>query len=207
MHIANCDHYVSEIAEHESPDGHSAKLSHWRIAAETDYALCRKFADKHQARLPRTLRSQRIGWEGIVGKNFGVLLPNSSLDDDEPRRWHREKDAWRIYIRSSNNIVPLSHAERERFRMLVLPDAAEDWIELLRMATRETLYDIAYDVSPVFMDDSGEPTQDRTGYFVQAVGSAPSACSILRLDACGFGETPESAARDLCRRWLAGPAA
>ncbi len=177
------------------------------MTAVTDYALCRQLADKHQARLPRTLRSQRVGWDNATGKNFGVLLPNSSLDDDEPRRWHREKDVWRIYIRSSDSIVPLSHVERERYRMLVLPDAAEDWIELLRMAMREMLYDIAYDVSPVFVDDSGEPTRERTGYFVQAVGAAPSARPTLRLDACGFGQTPESAARDLCRRWLAGPVA
>lgn len=78
-----------------SPDvlgvpGQSA-IDVWYQAAEADYALCRRFADGFDARLPRSLRAQRVGWEREGKPVYGILIPDPPGTNLRSRRIARSR--------------------------------------------------------------------------------------------------------------------
>ena len=93
----------------------------WHQAAEADYRLCRRFADGFDARLPRSGRSARVGWERDGRSVYGILLP-----DPLPAMQTPGGD-WYLYYVWGETLFRRTRKERETLKMLVLPDGTDDW--------------------------------------------------------------------------------
>jgi hypothetical protein len=71
------------------PDGPLSPTTaeRWQRAAEADFRLCREFAQRYHARLPRTLRCRRVGWEVYGFPHCALMVPDDArpetLTDDE----------------------------------------------------------------------------------------------------------------------------
>ena len=177
------------------PAGPSA-VDEWHENAEADYGLCRLFADRFGARLARSGRSQRLGWERSGRSVYGILLPDpmptASLAGDE----------WYVYYVWGETLFHRTRKEREQTQMLVLPDAAEDWAALLRQAVRDDVYDVRYEVQPHYVNGLGDVEREPSGYEFRLSAFAPPPAAPSPFSISGLGETPNKAARDACRRWL-----
>ena len=171
-------------------------VDEWHERAESDYSLCRLFADRFDARLARSERSQRVGWERSGRSVYGILLP-----DPVPAA-SPTADDWYMYYVWGETLFHRTRKEREQTRMLVLPDAAEDWAELLRQAVREDVYGVRYEVQPHYVNALGDVEGEPCGYEFRLSAFAPPPAVPSPFSASGLGETPENAARDACRRWL-----
>ena len=168
----------------------------WLGLAKDDYRLCREFALRFDARLSRSLRSQRVGWESYGHLHFALLLP-------DPSHLDRLSDGgWYLYYAAGESMFRRTHAQCEQLRMLVLAESAEDWAELLRQALRERVFDVRYEVVPDYIDPAGETGHTATGSVFALEAYAPQATETTPLRIAGAGTTPEQAAREACRRWL-----
>jgi len=186
---------ISEpLAPHvKSADATTADV--WFEIAEEDNRICRLFERRHNARLSRSSRSQRVAWE-VHGENcFGVLLPDLrpplSLKADE----------WYLFHVSHELLLHRSIVERELVQMIILPETAEDWVELLRQSTSHMVFDLRFEVTPQYINALGEIDNSRCGFQIVIEAYAPNTnCRGLCLS--GIGGTPEAAARDACCKWL-----
>ncbi len=181
-----------------SPDltqpGQSA-IDVWSKAAEADYALCRRFADGFGSRLPRSLRAQRVGWERDGRPVCGILIP-----DPLPAGG----GDWYIYYVWGETLFRRTEKERAQRRMLVLPEAAEDWAELVRQALAAEVFDVRFAIAPHHFDAFGDYAHAPSGYEFTLSAHGPQAAVTSALALSGTGPTPEAAARDAARRWLDG---
>ena len=171
-------------------------VDRWHESAASDYRLARLFADRFDARLARTERSQRAGWNRDGRSVYGILLPDplpplNSMDDD-----------WYVYYVWGETLFHRTRAEREKLRMLVLPGGVEDWAELLRLALHDEVFQVRYEVKPHFMNGLGDVETAPCGYEFILSAFAPATASVSDFELAGTGETPEAAAREACTRWL-----
>lgn len=169
----------------------------WYKAAEADYMLCRRFADGFDARLPRSLRAQRVGWEREGKPVYGILIPDPLLSQAGTQ------GEWYLYYVWGETLFRRTEKERQQRKMLVLPEAAEDWAELLRQAHAAEVFDVRYTVAPHHVNALGDYEHVPCGYefTLSAHGPQPAAVTST-LSISGTGPTPEGAARDAARRWL-----
>ena len=168
----------------------------WYLAAEADYKICRHFADSFDARLHRSLRSQRVGWERQEQPIYGILIP------DPLRPSPAAGDDWYLYYVWGETLFRRSAKERAQRRMLVLPEATEDWAELLRQALRSEVFDIRYSVAPNHVNALGDMEHAPSGYEFTLTAHGPHGAVTSPLLLSGTGDTPEAAARDAARHWL-----
>lgn len=172
-------------------------VDRWHTSAEADYTLARLFADRFKARLDRTEHSRRVGWDRAGRNVYGILLP-----DPLPPA-HLTDDDWYIYYVWGEALFRRTRAEREKVSMLVLPDCVEDWTELLRRAVRGDVFDVRWGVSPQYVNAMGESETVSSGYEFTLSACAPPTAAACAFDLVGVGDTPDAAARNACRRWLA----
>ena len=168
----------------------------WYQAAESDYKLCRRFADQFDARLPRSLRSQRVGWEREEKPVYGILIP------DPLRPSPATGDEWYLYYVWGETLFRRSEKERAQRKMLVLPEATEDWAALLRQALRGEVFDVRYCIAPHYVNAFGETENEPSGYEFTLTAHGPHTVVRSSLAVSGLGATPEAAAREAARRWL-----
>lgn len=178
-----------------SVPGQSA-IDVWYQAAEADYALCRRFADHFDARLRRSLRSQRVGWERDGRAVYGILIPDPQTPSPVAG------GDWYLYYVWGETLFRRSEKERTQRKMLVLPEATEDWAELLRQALREDVFDVRYGVAPHHVNALGETEHEACGYEFTLSAHGPHTAVTSSLSLVGLGATPEAAAREAARRWL-----
>jgi hypothetical protein len=167
----------------------------WYQAAEADYKLCRRFADQFDARLRRSLRSQRVGWEREGKPVYGILIPDPLLPSP------LTGEEWYLYYVWGETLFRRSEKERAQRRMLVLPEATEDWAELLRQALRGEVFDVRYGVAPHHVNAFGDREHEPSGYEFTLTAHGPHAVTSA-LAVSGVGATPEAAAHEAARRWL-----
>ena len=165
----------------------------WYRAAAADYTLCRRFADKFDARLGRSLRSQRVGWEREEKPVYGILIPDPQMP--------ATGGEWYLYYVWGETLFRRSEKERTQRKMLVLPEATEDWADLLRQALRDEVFDVRYSVTPHHVNALGETEHQPTGYEFILTAHGPHRVVRSSL-ASGIGVTPEAAAREAAGRWL-----
>ncbi len=168
----------------------------WLGVAKADYRLCRVFAQRFCARLPRSLRSQRVGWEAYGHFRFALLLPDASSFDC------LAQSDWYLYYTTGESLFRRTRAQREQLEMLVLAESAEDWAELLRQALQDRVFDVRYEIVPNYLDASGEIGHTASGFVFVLEAYAPQATGTTPLRIAGAGATPEQAAREACLRWL-----
>ena len=169
----------------------------WHQAAAADDALCRRFARDFGARLPRTLRSQRVAWVRRGQPGYGLLLPDYLSGPQ------LNAGDWCIFYVWGESLFHRSLAERERLEMLVLAESVDDWAELLRQALPGPASDVRYRVTPQYLDAFGEVQAAASGWqFALETCAPPSAVCVAPVQMTGTGGTPEAAARNACRRWL-----
>ena len=173
-----------------------SEADRWHAAAVADYAPTRVFADRFDARLDRTERSRRVGWDRDGRSVYGLLLPDPLPADP------RTGNDWYIYYVWGETLFRRTRRERDALQMLVLPDSAEDWAELLRRAVRETVFDVRWSVAPHFVNVLGEIETLPSGYEFTLSACAPPTAAAPDFAVSGLGETPDAAARDACLRWL-----
>lgn len=170
-------------------------VDRWHTSAEADYRLARLYADRFDACLDRTERSQRVGWDRDGRSVYGILLPDplpsAPLTDD-----------WYIYYVWGETLFRRTRREREKLGMLVLPDGVEDWAQLLRRAVRDHIFDVRWALTPQYVNALGEVETVPSGYEFILSACAPPTAAVCAFRAAGIGETPEAAARDACLRWL-----
>ena len=183
-----------EVLENPVP-GQSA-IDVWYKSAEADYALCRRFADGFNARLPRSLRAQRVGWEREGKPVYGILIPDPLLPSAGTQ------GEWYLYYVWGETLFRRTEKERTERKMLVLPDAAEDWAELLRQAHAAEVFDVRFTVAPHHVNALGDYEHTPTGYEFTLSAHGPQSAVTSTLSLSGTGPTPEAAARDAARRWL-----
>lgn len=171
------------------------ETDHWHAEVEADYALCRILADRHDARLERSVGALRIGWEKAGHIAYGILLP-----DPLPRAG--TEDEWYFYYVWGETLLRRTSAERAERRMLVLAESVDDWGELLRLALRPIIGDCRYEVVPDYTDALGETEDVPDGFVFRLFAHAPGAVRPSDLCVTGRGQTPREAARDACRHWL-----
>ncbi len=184
----------------------------WLRAAEQDYRLCRAFADRFSASLPRSLRSQRLGWEYAGAPGYALLVPDI-LPATSPKN-----DEWYLYSVTGQTLFHWTRAQRVRMKALVLADCVEDWAELLRQAVHDHVFDVRYEVTPQYLSPLGEYELTRppsaaggaweaqpSGYLFSLGAHAPPNATAAPFHVHGSGETPEGAARDACLCWLKSP--
>ncbi len=188
--------HPSAPAPHPPAASQRLTVDRWHRAAESDYWLCRLFADRYEARLCLSLRSRRVGWEREGRRVYGILLPDA-LSSAGPA-----DDAWYIYYVWGETLFRRTRKERETLRMLVMPDGVEDWAELLRQAVRREVFDVRYQVAPQYVNALGEVETEPSGYEFTLSAYAPPPAVTTPFEVAGMGETPEAAARDACCRWL-----
>ncbi len=121
-------------------------------------------------------------------------LPRSGSDDE-----------WYLYYVWGETFLRRTRAEREERKMLVLAESADDWAELLRQAVRHLVVDSRYEIVPEYTDALGETENVPCGVRFRLSAHAPGAVRPSEFTLSGWGETPEAAARDACRRWLESP--
>jgi hypothetical protein len=167
----------------------------WYQAAEADYKLCRRFADQFDARLRRSLRSQRVGWERDRKPVYGILIPDPLLSSTT-------SDEWYLYYVWGETLFRRTETERAQRKMLVLPEATEDWAELLRQALRDEVFDVRYSVAPHHVNAFGETENEPCGYEFTLTAHGPHRVVTSTLEITGTGATPEAGAREAARRWL-----
>ncbi len=167
----------------------------WYQAAEADYQLCRQFADTHDARLRRSLRAQRVGWEAGGKAVYGILVPDPLTSASASGEWY-------LYYVWGETLFRRTEKERTQRKMLVLPEAAEDWAELLRQALRNEVFDVRYSVAPHYVNALGEREHLPSGYEFTLTAHGPHTTVTSTLALSGTGATPEAAARDAAQRWL-----
>lgn len=171
-------------------------VDRWHTSAEADYRLARLFADRFGAVLGRTEHSQRVGWDRDGRNVYGVLLP-----DPLPSAYAADDD-WYIYYVWGETLFRRTRKEREKVGMLVLPGGVEDWGELLRQAVRRDVFDVRWEMAPQYVNALGEVETMPSGYeFTLSICAPPTAATCV-FHVVGTGETPESAARTACLRWL-----
>lgn len=170
-------------------------VERWHISAEADYRIARLFADDFDARLDRTERSRRVGWDRDGRSVYGILLPN-------PLPTTLPADDWYIYYVWGETLFRRTRREREKLEMLVLPDSVEDWAELLRRAVRPHIFDVRWEVTPQYVSALGEIEAVPSGYEFTLSSCAPPNAAACAFRVAGTGETPDAAARDACLRWL-----
>ena len=168
----------------------------WHRAAEADYRLTRLLADHFDARLGRSGRSQRVGWRRDSRSACGILLP------DPLPSLHPADDDWYLYYVWGETLFRRTRGEREKLRMLVLPDSVEDWADLLRQAVRRDVFDVRGEVAPQYVTALGEIEAASSGYEFTLSSCAPPTAAACAFRVAGLGETPEAAARNACGRWL-----
>jgi len=168
----------------------------WYQAAEADYKLCRRFADQFDARLRRSLRSQRVGWEREGKPVYGILIPDPQTPSPVAG------DEWYLYYVWGETLFRRSEKERMQRKMLVLPEATEDWAELLRQALQGEVFDVRYSVAPHYVNAFGETENEPSGYEFTLSAHGPHTTVTSTLAVTGLGATPEAAAREAARRWL-----
>ncbi len=166
----------------------------WLRVAEADYRLCREFAQRFDARLGRTLRSQRVGWELFGHPHCALLLPDSRPDGAD--------DEWYLYYVSGESLFRRGRAQRAQIGMIVLAESADDWAELLRQALRERAFDVRYTVTPDYVNELGEVEYAASGFVFALEPYAPQSVGAALPRIAGAGGTPEEAAREACRGWL-----
>lgn len=171
-------------------------VDRWHTAAEADYRLTRLFADRFDARLNRTEHSQRVGWDRDGRSVYGILLPDP-LPSLRPA-----DDDWYIYYVWGETLFRRTRGEREKLGMLVLPDSAEDWAQLLRRAVRDDIFDVRWEVAPQYVNALGEIETASSGCEFTLSSCAPPSAAAGLFRIAGMGETPDAAARNACRRWL-----
>lgn len=169
----------------------------WYKAAEADYALCCRFADQFDARLKRSLRAQRVGWERERKPVYGILIPDPLLLPSAG-----PGGDWYLYYVWGETLFRRTEKERAERKMLVLPEAAEDWAELVRQALRTEVFDVRYSVAPHHVNALGDYEHAPTGYEFTLSAHGPQTAVTSALSLTGTGVTPEAAARDAARRWL-----
>ena len=145
-----------EALERQTPGQSASDV--WYQVAEADYRLCRRFADQFDARLPRSLRSQRVGWEREGKAVYGILIPDPLLPSPSTG------GEWYLYYVWGETLFRRSEKERSQRKMLVLPEATEDWAELLRQALRDDVFDVRYSVAPHHVNALGELEHEPSGY-------------------------------------------
>lgn len=168
----------------------------WLQVAKADYRLCRVFAQRFDAYLPRSLRSHRVGWEAYGHLHFALLLPDASSFDS------LAEGDWYFYYTNGESLFRRTQAQRTQIGMSVLAESMEDWAELLRQALRHDVFDVRYEVVPNYIDASGEIGHTASGFVFALEAYAPQATGMISLRIAGAGPTPEQAAREACRRWL-----
>ena len=92
--------------------------------------------------------------------------------------------------------------EREKLRMLVLPDSVEDWAELLRRALRDQVFDVRWAVTPQYVNALGELETAPSGCEFTLSAYAPGAAVPHAFEIMAEADTPTRAACEACRRWL-----
>lgn len=187
---------VSSPEALENPAPGRCAIDLWYQAAEADYALCRRFADQCDARLRRSLRSQRVGWEREGKAVYGILIPDPLLPSPATG------NEWYLYYVWGETLFRRSEKERAQRKMLVLPEATEDWAELLRQALRGEVFDVRYSVAPYHVNALGETENEPTGYEFTLSAHGPHTIVRSSLAVSGIGATPEAAAREAARHWL-----
>ncbi len=185
----------SLFALSNAPAPGETETDRWHTQAEADYALCRAFADRWDARLARSLGAQRVGWEKAGYAAYGILLP-----DPLPRPG--TGDDWYLYYVWGERLMRRTQAEREERRMIILADSVDDWAELLRQAIRHLVVDSRYEVIPDYTDALGETEDVPDGFRFRLFAHAPGAVRPSDFAVTGRGKSPQAAARDACRRWL-----
>lgn len=173
-----------------------ATADSWLNAAIADFRMCREFARRFDARLRRSLRGQRVGWESYGHLHAAILLPDTLPPDLLP---HGE---WNFYYVTGESLFRKSRAERDAMGMVLLAESADDWAELLCQALRDEVFDVRYEVVPDYVNVLGETEQTRSGYTFNLTACAPQAVSSAPLRLSGAGATPNEAAREACRQWL-----
>ena len=181
----------------DSPAPGQSAIDVWYKATEADYILCRRFADEFEARLPRSLRAQRVGWERGQKPVYGILIPDPLLAPTAST-----SGEWYLYYVWGETLFRRTGKERAERKMLVLPEATEDWAELLRQALRTEVFDVRYSVAPHHVNAFGELENDPSGYEFTLSAHSPHSAVTSTLAISGTGATPEAAARDAARRWL-----
>ena len=182
------------------PDGPPTPTTaeRWQRAAEADFRLCRAFAHRFHARLPRTLRSRRVGWEVYGFPHCALLVPDAArpetLADDE----------WNFYYVHGESFFRRGRAARAELGMLILADSVEDWAELLRQALSDRIFDVRYAVTPDYFNELGEIEAVPSGAIFTLEACAPPDAHASPFRLTGAGHTPEAAAREACRLWLQG---
>jgi hypothetical protein len=166
----------------------------WHQSAKDDYQLCRRFADKFDAQLGRSHFSPRVGWDRDGHGVYGILLP-----DPLPTV---AGDDWYIYSVWGETMFRRTRKERENLRLLILPESVEDWVELLRQALRDTVFEVRYEVRPHFLNALGDVETVPLGYEFALSSCAPHTASATSFWLSATADTPEGAAREVCRRWL-----
>jgi hypothetical protein len=176
-----------------SPSSSTGDL--WFQTAECDYGLCREFALRFGAKLKRSLRGQRVGWEGSGHPRYAILLP-----DLRPPLIPGQ-DEWYLFSPSHEHTEHYTVAERERSQMIILAETAEDWMELLRQSLHDDVLDLRYDIVPDYLDPLGEISVTACGYEITVRACGPQGiCDCFVLSA--VGATPGAAAREACLRHL-----
>lgn len=171
-------------------------VDRWHTAAGTDYRMVRLFADRFDARVDRTQHSRRVGWDRDGRSVYGILLP-----DPLPSA-HLTDDDWYIYYVWGETLFRRTRPEREKLGMLVLPDSADDWAQLLRQAVRDDVFDVRWELTPQYVNALGEIETAPSGYEFMLSACAPPTAAACVFRVAGTGETPEAAARNACLRWL-----
>ena len=177
------------------PTSREVETDRWHAQAEADYALCRAFADRHDAHLKRSLAGLRVGWEKMGRAAYGILLP-------DPLPCAGSDDDWYLYYVWGEVLLRRTLTERSERQMIVLAESVDDWAELLQQALRSTLGDSRYEVVPDYSDALGETEDVPCGFRFRLIAHAPGAVRLSDLCVTGQGETPRAAARDACLHWL-----
>ena len=92
------------------PTSREVETDRWHAQAEADYALCRAFADRHDAHLKRSLAGLRVGWEKMGHEAYGILLP-------DPLPCAGSDDDWYLYYVWGEVLLRRTLTERSERRM------------------------------------------------------------------------------------------
>lgn len=182
------------------PDGPLSPTTaeRWRRAAEADFRLCRDLAERFHARLPRTLRSRRVGWEVYGFPHFALLVPDAARPET------LAADEWNFYYVQGESFFRRDRAARAELGMIILADSVEDWAELLRQALSDRIFDVRYTVAPDYLNELGEIESVPSGAVFTLEAYAPPDAHAAPFRIAAAGRTPEAAAREACRLWLRG---
>ena len=115
----------------------------------------------------------------FTGSFCPIPLPTAAGDD------------WYIYYAWGETMFRRTRKERENLRLLILPESVEDWVELLRQALRETVFEVRYEVRPHFLNALGDVETVPLGYEFALSSCAPHTAAATAFRLSATADTPD----------------